>query len=324
MGLPFRVFVICLTISASLPGAEVQVVERIVAKVNGDIVVKSELEAQTPDALGEQIDALLLIQKGKELAVNVDSDVTRELADIQATKAKIADSDKFRAWLREQSGMSYEDFREQLKNRQLQQRVMGLEVASRITIPKPELQQYYEEHREDFIRQDEVFLREMLSSSSTEARDILARLRSGERFSATNSGAIGWFRKEDVIPELREAWGQLRKGYVTEIIKVENGFAIFKVEDRHEAGQAQFEDVENEITEKLFASRVQPKLREYLTRLRQEAFLEIRDGYIDGGAAPGKDTSWTEPLRLEPETTSKEFVARRRKRLFGVIPLGIH
>jgi peptidyl-prolyl cis-trans isomerase SurA len=323
MSLPFQVFVLCFTISARL-AAEVQVVERIVAKVNGDIVIKSELEAQPPDALREQIDALLLIQKGRELAVNVDSDVTRELADIQATKAKIADPDKFRAWLQEQSGMPFEDFREQLRNRQIQQRVMGIEVANRITIPKPELQQYYDEHKEDFFRQDEVFLREIVSASSTEARDILTRLRSGEAFAGKKSGAIGLFRKEDVIPELREAWGQLRKGYVTEIIKVDSGFAIFKVDDRHESGQARLEDVENEITERLFASHMEPRLREYLTRLRQEAFLEIRDGYTDSGAALGKDTAWKEPLRLEPETISKEFAAHARKRLLGVIPLRIH
>jgi hypothetical protein len=79
------------------------VAEQIVAKVNGDIITKGELERsrrvlkeQEADALQEHIDTMLLIQKGKVLNIDVDHDVTRELADIQATDAKISDSDRFR------------------------------------------------------------------------------------------------------------------------------------------------------------------------------------------------------------------------------------
>jgi hypothetical protein len=68
---------------------------------------------------------------------------------------------------------------------------------------------------------------------------------------------------------------------------------------------------------------MQPKVREYLTKLREVAFLEIRAGYVDSGAAPGKDTSWKDPAQLKPETTTKEEVAaRRRKKLLGIIPRG--
>ena len=66
---------------------------------------------------------------------------------------------------------------------------------------------------------------------------------------------------------------------------------------------------------------MQPKAREFLTKLREQAFLEIRDGYIDSGAAPGKDTGWKDPAQLKPETTTKEEVAaRKRKRLLGIVP----
>ena len=78
------------------------------------------------------------------------------------------------------------------------------------------------------------------------------------------------------------------QGYITDIIKIDNGFAIFKVEERHEAGQAPFEEVDNEITEKLFVPRMQPRIREYLTKLRTDGFIEIKPGYVDAGAAPEK------------------------------------
>jgi peptidyl-prolyl cis-trans isomerase SurA len=75
--------------------------------------------------------------------------------------------------------------------------------------------------------------------------------------------------------------------------------------------------------EKLYMPRMQPAVREYLTRLRKEAFLEIRAGYVDSGAAPGKDTAWKDPAKLTPQTVTKEEVAMRtrRRRMLWMVPV---
>jgi parvulin-like peptidyl-prolyl isomerase len=347
-------------------GAEVKVIEQIVAKVNGDIITRGELEhsrqaleaelkqqsapaakmqellkEKEADALRDQIDQLLLVQKAKELSIDVTAEVKKEMADIQMQN-KITDSDKFRQWVQEQSGMPYEDLELQMKNRAMTQRVIRQEVGGKITIPKSELLKYYEEHKSEFIRQEQVFLREILVSSvgktpeqgaaaEKRAKDILARAKKGEKFpelardtsdaeSAKNFGEIGWFKKGDLNPSLQHLFKE-KRGYLTDVMKTENGFVIFKMEERHEEGLAPFEEVENEITEKLYVPRMQPKVREFLTKLREQAFLEIREGYVDSGAAPGKDTGWKDPAQLKPETTTKEEVAaRKRKRLLGIIP----
>ncbi len=64
-------------------------------------------------------------------------------------------------------------------------------------------------------------------------------------------------------------------------------------------------------------------VREYLTKLRKDAFLEIKADYIDTGAATGKDTAWVDPAQLKPETVKKEEVASKihRKRLLWTIPV---
>jgi hypothetical protein len=69
--------------------------------------------------------------------------------------------------------------------------------------------------------------------------------------------------------------------------------------------------------------QMQPKVRELLTKLRMDAFLEIRAGYVDSGAAPGKNTAWVDPAQLRPETTTKEEVASRKhmKRLLWTLPI---
>jgi len=360
-----RALLLWLSVTGAF-AAEVKVIEQIVAKVNGDIITRGELEhsrqaleaelkqqgapaakmqellkEKEADALRDQIDQLLLVQKAKELSIDVTAEVKKEMADIQMQN-KITDTDKFRAWVQEQSGMPYEDLEQQMKNRAMTQRVIRQEVGGKITIPKSELLKYYEEHKSEFIRQEQVFLREILVSSvgktpeqvaaaEKRAKDILARAKKGEKFpelardtsdaeSAKNFGEIGWFKKSDLNPSLQHLFKE-KRGYLTDVMKTENGFVIFKLEERHEEGLAPFEEVENEITEKLYVPRMQPKVREYLTKLREQAFLEIREGYVDSGAAPGKDTGWKDPAQLKPETTTKEEVAaRKRKRLLGIIP----
>src|SRR5262249_2098017 len=144
------------------------------------------------DALRDQIDQLLLVQKGKELNINVDADVNREIARIQS-QSKIADPDKFHDMVREQTGETFEDFKLHIKNQFLTQRVIGEEVYRGITIPRNEQLKYYEDHKNEFVRQEMVALREILVATSDnspvrvaaaekKAKDLVARARGGEKF----------------------------------------------------------------------------------------------------------------------------------------------
>ena len=349
--------------------SDVRVVEEIVAKVNGDIITRTELEhtrqeievqlrqqgmsgaslektvkERAGDALRDQIDQLLLVQKGKDLNINVDPEVAKRVAQIQLD-SKITDPDKFHDWIREQGGLTFEDFKQQIKNSILTQRVIGQEVASRINVPHSEVEKYYEEHKKEFIREEQVFLREILISTEGKtaeqaaaaekrAKDLVVRARKGEKFAELarvysdaetkdNFGELPPYKRGQLRKEIEDVVFKQAKGYVTDPIKMANGFEILKIEDRYEAGQAPLADVENEIQERLYTPRMQPKVREYLTKLREDAFLEIRGGYVDSGAAPGKDTAWKDPAQLKPETTTKEEVAahRHRKRLLWLVPI---
>jgi len=351
--------------AAAAYAADVRVVEEIVAKVNGDIItrseiertrqsleaelrqrgvspsqVKAELQEREKDALRDQIDQLLLVQKAKDLNINVDPEVTKRIAELQVA-SKIADPDKFHAWVREQAGMSFEDYRAQMKNSLLTQRVIGQEISSRIAIPDAEKRKYYEEHKKEFVREEQVFLRQILISTEKrspadaekKAKELVARARKGEKFgelardnsddneTARNMGELPPFKRGMMRKEIEDIVFAQNKGYVTDPIKVPNGFLILRIDERFAPGQASYEEVENEITERLAMPKMQPKVREYLTKLREQAFLEIRAGYVDSGAAPGKDTSWRDPAQLKPETTTKsEVAARKKKKLLWVLP----
>jgi hypothetical protein len=136
-------------------------------------------------------------------------------------------------------------------------------------------------------------------------------------------GELPPFKKGDLASNLEDTVWTQPKGYVTDPIRTGNGYLILRVEDHQKAGQAELSEVENEIMEKLYAPRMQPKVREFLTELRKSAFLEIKADYVDSGAASGKNTAWMDPAQLKPETVSKTKVANqpKHKKLLWAIPV---
>ena len=140
---------------------------------------------------------------------------------------------------------------------------------------------------------------------------------------ARNGGDLGGWKKGDLRKEIEDLIWDKDRNYVTDPIRTENGYLILKKTAHHQAGLALLEEVENEIMGRLYGPRFEPKVREYLTELRQQAFLEIKDGWVDTAAAPGKDTKWTDPARLTPETVTKEEVLANpgRKRLLWIFPV---
>lgn len=363
------VSLLLLSLSGAAVAADVKVVEQIVAKVNNEIITRGELERTRRqleqelkrqgasedklkqalqeaegNILRERIDQLLLVQKGKDLNIAVDSEVSKYMGEIQL-QSKITDPDKFQQFVREQTGMSYEDFKQQTKDGILTRHVIQREVGSRIAIPKAELLKYYEEHKNEFVREEQVVLREIFISTEgkdaagaaaaeKKAKDIVARARKGENFgnlardnsdaaTAQNLGELGAFKRGDLKKEIEEIVFKESPRYVTDPLRQPNGFVILRIEERYAAGLQPFEAVENEVMERLYTPRMQPAVRTYLTRLRENAFLEIRSGFVDSGAAPGKDTAWKEPGQFKPQTVTKEEVASRirRLRLFWLIPI---
>ncbi len=349
--------------------ADVVTVEQIICKLNGDIVTnidldhdRADLEKQlrangytgqkledaikeeSPNLLRNKIDNLLLVQKGKELELKVDSDVNKYLVDLQR-QTNTADPQKFQDLVRQETGKSYEDFKNDLKNNFYVQGVISEEVMRKIQFKTEEVKAYYDAHKDEFQREERVFLREIavstqgkpdavVEAAEKKAKDLADRARKGERFNelaTTNSdsptakdgGALDPYKKGELAPNIEALVWSKDRGYITDPIKISSGWLILKVDEHYKAGLASFEEVETDIQNKILGSRRQAALRAYLTKLREVAFLEIKEGFEDTGAAPGKSTAWSDPAQLKPETVTKEQVLQNpsRKRVLGMIPI---
>ena len=366
----FLVIAALLGLASSLL-ANVVIVEEIIAKINGDIVIRSEYEKNLRDARGEVarrqdlsdeqrqkflgeaeknalrdlIDHRLLIQKADEFGVSVKAQVLRQ-RDRMMKANNLKTIEEFETWVVEQTGMLAEDAMEQIRGHFLTQAVIGQEVGSRIIIPRDEIEAYYEEHKQEFMRTEGVRLAEIvistegktgeeLAAAEKKAKDTRKRLLKGEPFSemarrlsdnkqnSEQGGDIGVWRRGKLRKEIEDLVFDQPRGHITPLIEVPNGYLILKVFEKHREGLATLEEVRDEIRNRLSGPKFQPAFREYLSKLRTDAYIEIRPGYMDTAAVPGKDTSWTDPSKLAPVTTTREEVLAKKKkrRLLWVIPL---
>ena len=209
------------------------------------------------------------------------------------------------------------------------------------------IEKYYADHKTEFVRKDQIFLSEIFISTAgkdpagaaaaeKKAKDMVARVKKGEKFNelardnsdnpetARTGGEIGGQQKADMNSLVVDATWEKPKGYVTDPpVKLDGGYLILRVDEHHKPGQAEYEEVQQQINEKLYMDRFQPKIREYLTQLRQDAFVEVKEGFVDSSAAPGKNITWTDPAQLRPETVTKEEVTNkpRRKKLLWALPI---
>ena len=253
----------------------------------------------------------------------------------------LADPEKFQQFVHEQTGQSYEDYKADMKSNLLAQRVVREEVSGKIKFKREELQAYYDEHKDQYQREERIFLREILvaanpdntSIAEKKAKDLVVQARKGEKFpelaqansdaaSAQVGGFIDPYTKAQLSPELIAAVWEQPKGYISDPIKLPGGFLILKVDDHQKAGLASLDEVESEVTDQLFQPKMGLLMREYLTKLRAQAFLEIKAGYEDTGAAPGKTRSGTIRFssRLRQRPRAKCWPEGTRRRFWESFP----
>ena len=324
------------------------VVEEIVARVNNSIVTRADLrkareqlfaearQQQDPtaaeqsarehqkDLLRDLIDQQLLIQKAAELGITADTDLVKRLDDLR--KQMNADSMEDLEKAAQAQGISFEDFKQNLKNNILTQKVIGQEVGGHITVTNQEIQQYYDQHKNEMEKPEQVRLSEILVSTQTaaavkntkgetalpetpspeavaqaqaKADQIYDMLKKGGNFdelakkysngpTAAVGGDLEYFKRGTLSKDLETQVFQLTAGQYTQPIRTNQGFVILKVTEHQKAGVPPLKEVENQINEQIYVQKMQPALREYLTKLREDAYIDIKQGYIDTGASPNE------------------------------------
>jgi peptidyl-prolyl cis-trans isomerase SurA len=281
------------------------------------------VEEKEANSLRDLIDQQLLIQKAADLGISADADLVKRLDDLRK-EMKASSMDDLQK-IAEGQGVSWEDFKLNTKNGILTQKVIGSEVGSHIQVTREEAQKFYEEHKAEISQPERVRLSEILiannpnapksvpgkdnalvepsaeqvAAAEARANDIYQQLKAGAKFdelarkesnasTAEQGGDLGYFKRKDLAKELEDRSFALKVGEFTAPIRTRQGFIILRVNDHIEAGTPPFERVRDQIQEQLYSQKVQPALRDYLTKLREEAYIDIKPGYTDSGASPNQ------------------------------------
>jgi peptidyl-prolyl cis-trans isomerase SurA len=345
-------------------GANARTVEEIIARVNNEIITRSELDKArfaaeedakqecqgkcTPEqlradiedrqknTLRDLIDQSLLVQRGKDMGVNVEPDVIKKLDQIRQQN-KIDSMEDLEKAVSAQ-GQNWEDFKNNIRNGILTQRVIGSEVGSHITIGKEEVAKYYEEHKKEFVRPEQVALREIEVSTEgkkdTELPDLkkkaetaLKRVKDGEDFgeiakrfsdssTAKQGGFLGVYKRGELSKQLEEIVFKMKKNDLTDVMDTKQGYLVLQVLERYEEGEQPLSKVENEIMDHLYSQRMEPALRQYLKTLREQSYVVIKPGYQE---IAGGGNSEIQEVSATPEA-SKNKKAHKKYVLFGKKP----
>jgi peptidyl-prolyl cis-trans isomerase SurA len=356
------VFSLVVLIFAIVASASDTVIEEIVARVNSSIITRNDLEkakeqivsearekGEDPeqalakhqaDMLRDLIDQKLLIQKAAELDITGDTELIKRLDEMrkQMGLSSMEDLEKAAA----AQGISYEDFKQNLRNSIVTQAVIGREVGSHINIPNEEIQKFYDDHKKELDRPESVVLSEILiaptkpakegeaapdptpeqiAAAEKNANDILADLKKGAKFdeearkfsdgpTAQQGGQLGEFRRGTLAKELEDKTFALKAGEITDPIRTKQGFVILKVDQHTPAGIPPLKDVMQNVQEAIYLQKLQPALRAYLTKLREDAFIDIHAGYIDSGASANE----TKPVYMAANAPSDAKPAKKKKK----------
>ena len=342
-----------LLISGALVAVADTVIEEIVARINSDIITRSELERgreqflnelkdrygaqatqkiadREKDILRDLIDQQLLVQKGKELGMTGDTEVIKRLDEMrkQMNLESMEDLEK----AAQEQGVSFEDFKQNLRNQIVTQQVISKEVGSKLQITEEEKTKFYEEHKAELERAEQVRLSEILVSTTPKpqqpsqpsaenktaenppaatateediataeqkARELLESIRKGASFeevakkssdgpTSAQGGDLGYFQRGKLAKELEDKTFAMKVGELSDVIRTKQGFIILKVSEHQQAGVPSMKEIEPRVMEAIYLKKLEPALRAYLTKLREEAYIDIKAGFVDTGASPNQ------------------------------------
>jgi peptidyl-prolyl cis-trans isomerase SurA len=287
------------------------------------------------DLLRSLIDQQLWLSKAKELGITGETELIKRLDEIrkQYNMSTLEDLEK----AAKEQGYSFEDFKANIRNQIITQDVMREEVGRRVQITPGEAQRYFEAHKQDYTKPESVQLSEIMVSTGdnpddaaktaagkAKADDIEAKLHAGGDFSqlaktfsdgttAAEGGNFGTFHRGELAKVFEDATFALKSGQYTDPIRTKQGYVIFKVDQHNPGGVPAFKDVEDEVEQNYYVSRMEPAMREYLTQMREEAYIDIKPGYTDTGAS-AKQVKPVYSAYTPPSTKKKKKVQRTRFR----------
>lgn len=291
-----------------------EVVDRVVALVNGDMITLSELERQVviqaerlgvPDdpevqatfrrsVLEGMVDNTLILQVADQRGLRVPDRYFDEWKEATIKEMNLPDEAEFIRQV-ELQGSNIEELKKQFLEGVLIQEIRRQDIEERVQISEPEIEQRYRENVDEFIRPPQVRLRELVihvtEAGEAEAQGRLAEaqrlIESGTDFgevakvrsesgSAESGGDLGLFLVRELDESFRSVVAELETGAVSGPLRIGESLYLLKVDERTEESTIPLDDVRNQIAESLYSEKMAAEMENFVRNLREHSIVEIR------------------------------------------------
>lgn len=249
-------------------------------------------------ALDSLINKKLIEHKIKELDIKVGEDeIKQAIEDVKKTN-NITEEQLLAALAAR--GLSFDDYKAQLKEQLERLRLISVEVRSKIQISEKDVQEYYKQHADSF-QVDEAFrVRQIFfavpsaanqaqkAAIEKKAEKVLNEVKGGADFavlakkysddpSGRDGGDLGFLKRSDLIQVIDKALTDLKPGDVSGLIRTPAGIHIMKLEEFRTGQQRGIDSVKGEIENLLYKQKSEERFSEWLDGLRKNAAIEFLD-----------------------------------------------
>ena len=297
--------------------ASAEIVDRIVAIVNDDIITLSELNRAVRPYEDKLDDSGYSQEKKKALMYKLRQDMLTRLVDQKITDQEVkklgmtvSDEEVDQAIERlkgsrmmtqedleaalEKEGLTYNAYREKLREEILRPRLINHSVKSKVIITDEDIKAYYDAHPELYAGERKIYLRNILIAEGIPGADVLLQEKKDEVTGALGAGApfaqvaarysqapngpdggdLGLFSLSTLSPEIRQAVKGLAAGAHSAFIKTDSGYQMFYVESVEAASQIPLETVSSEISRKLYSEIAEQKFNTWIESLREKSHVK--------------------------------------------------
>jgi peptidyl-prolyl cis-trans isomerase C len=255
-----------------------------------DIMEKAE-----DAALKQLVSSEVLYQAGSKMEIkDLDKQVDEQLAK---NKARFPSPEVYQKAVKD-AGLTESEMKTLMRKEIVINNLLEKEIADKVKVGDDEVKKFYEDNKDKFKTEERVRASHILigvdekasaadkKKAKEKAESIRKRLLAGEDFatvakkestcpSAAQGGDLGFFTKEQMVPEFANAAFALKPGEISDVVETKFGYHIIKVQEKKPAGIASFDEAKNWIEERLKSQKIQTGVNEYLEKLRKEAKIEM-------------------------------------------------
>lgn len=285
------------------------VVDRIVAIVDNDIVTLVQLRKETApyqkkmessgysaekqktmmqdinkNVLDALIDQSLTHQEAQKYHITVsDTEIDAALENFK--KSRSLSDEEFRSAL-ENQGMTIEGYRENIQKQILQSRLINHAVKSKVVVMEADIKKKYQDDFVKYSGKKKYHLRNILMHNEDQIKAVKKKLDKNKDFiflakeysiapNASDGGDLGMFDISNFSESIKESISKLSKGEFTDVISTAQGYQIFYVDDIVLEGARTLEQAHDEIHEMLYREQVEESFKTWLESLKKQAHIKI-------------------------------------------------